>query len=202
VEIFEDRLRIDKRALRRVMRERRRTAHEQDPGAAQALRDVFLSCVTLPSTSLVATTIAVRHEIDSAPLNAALVARGHHLCLPVMVSPEQPLLFRLWSPKEALTQGALKIPEPLASSPTVEPDILLVPLLAFDRHGHRLGQGGGYYDRTLALLRAKKKIVAIGLGFAAQEVTAVPTGPNDARLDAVVTEKGIFWADGLQTSWP
>jgi 5-formyltetrahydrofolate cyclo-ligase len=103
-----------------------------------------------------------------------------------------PLVMRPWKLDEPLDRGQWGIREPKADAAEVEPDILLVPLLAFDRAGHRIGYGAGYYDLTIAALRERKPIIAIGLAFAAQEVPAVPATPRDARLDLVLTEREVI----------
>ncbi len=99
---------------------------------------------------------------------------------------------RAWAWGEPLSSAVWGIREPEPAAPEVEPDILLVPLLAFDRAGHRLGYGGGYYDLTIAQLRAHKAVFAVGLAFAAQEVPTVPATPRDARLDLVLTEREVI----------
>ena len=109
--------------------------------------------------------------------------------LPVVAGRGQPLIMRAFAFGDPLVAGVWGIRVPRDDARRVDPDILLVPLLAFDRRGHRLGYGAGYYDLTLTALRAKKPIVAVGIGFAAQEVDEVPTTPRDARLDLMLTEK-------------
>ena len=99
---------------------------------------------------------------------------------------------RAWAFGEPLASGVWGIREPGPDAPEVDPDILLVPLLAFDRRGHRIGYGAGYYDMTIAALRAKKPIVAVGIAFAAQEIAQCPTTPRDARLDLVLTEREVI----------
>jgi 5-formyltetrahydrofolate cyclo-ligase len=130
----------------------------------------------------------IRNEIDPMPLMRHLAARGARLALPVITGRDQPLIFRTWTADTQLLRGQLGIMEPLPQSATVEPDIVLVPLAAFDRAGHRIGYGAGHYDRTLLPLRASKPIVAIGLAFAVQEIETIPTLPHDVRLDYVLTE--------------
>jgi 5-formyltetrahydrofolate cyclo-ligase len=132
----------------------------------------------------------VQDELDPRPLMLALAARGAQLALPVAEARGRPLRFRAWRPDDPLAPGALRIPEPLASAPEVLPDLVLVPMLAFDRRGFRLGYGAGFYDRTLALVRATKPVLAVGLAYAAQESDAVPVGTHDEPLDWVVTEAG------------
>ncbi|MEI2686726.1 MAG: 5-formyltetrahydrofolate cyclo-ligase [Cypionkella sp.] len=106
-----------------------------------------------------------------------------------MIAPGMPLVFRAWSPGEALVPGVWDIPVPLETAAEVLPDVLLVPMLAFDRAGYRLGYGGGFYDRTLEKLRKLKAVVAIGVAYRAQMVEEVPRGGHDAPLDYVMTEE-------------
>jgi 5-formyltetrahydrofolate cyclo-ligase len=133
---------------------------------------------------------AIRDEINPAELMTWLHAEGFRLALPVMVSKGQPLLMRAWSPGDAMEAALWGIAEPLRSKPEVEPDVLLVPLLAFDKRGHRLGYGGGFYDRTLAKLRAKKPVTAVGVAYDEQMVDEVPVESYDQRLDWVLTPSG------------
>ena len=131
-------------------------------------------------------------EIDTRPLLGRLAGEGWTTCLPVVLGKGVPLEFRRWLPGESLIKGVWGIERPPETSPVVEPDVLIIPLLAFDRKGFRLGYGGGFYDRTLEKLRVLKKIVAIGVGYGAQEVDAVPHGAHDQPLDYMMTEKEIF----------
>jgi 5-formyltetrahydrofolate cyclo-ligase len=129
-------------------------------------------------------------EIWPLPLMAALRSRGHALALPVMQGKADPLLFRAWAPGDPLIPGVWGIRQPAPDRPEVFPDIVLVPLLAFDVRGYRLGYGGGYYDRTLRHLRAMKPILAVGLALDELEVDAVPHLDYDERLDLVLTPSG------------
>jgi 5-formyltetrahydrofolate cyclo-ligase len=131
----------------------------------------------------------LKSEINPLPLMRKLADSGAMLALPVVAGKGQPLVMRAWAFGVPLASGVWGIREPMPDAPVVDPDILIVPLLAFDRHGHRLGYGAGYYDMTIAALRAKKPVVAIGIGYAAQEVETVPTTPRDERLDLVLTER-------------
>ena len=124
------------------------------------------------------------------PLLRRLDGERVPLALPVMQGKGKPLLFRAWQPGEATAAGVWGIAEPTPDKPVVEPEILLVPLLAFDRKGWRLGYGGGFYDRTLRGLRAVKSIVAVGIGYDEQCVDAVPHLDYDERLDWVLTPSG------------
>lgn len=130
--------------------------------------------------------LPIRTEIDP---RRVMAAHPGPVGVPVIPGNAQPLLFRGWHPEAKLVEGAFgaAIPE---SGAEITPRVLIVPLLAFDRRGYRLGYGGGFYDRTLELLRAKGPVTAIGFAFAAQEVAVVPTEPTDQPLDLIVTEKG------------
>jgi len=128
-------------------------------------------------------------EISPLPLMRKLAEAGAGLALPVVVGRGLPLSMRVYAFGDALVKGVWGIRVPPPEAPEVAPDVLLVPLLAFDRNGNRLGYGAGYYDMTIAALRAKKRVVAVGVAFAAQEVDLVPTTPRDVRLDLVLTER-------------
>jgi 5-formyltetrahydrofolate cyclo-ligase len=142
--------------------------------------------------AIVAGYSPIRSEIDPVPLMRALVAQGAQLALPAIGARGHPLQFRCWSPGDTLMRGALGILEPSPAAGELLPEIVLVPLAAFDRAGHRIGYGAGHYDRTLAQLRRLKTIAAIGLAFAAQEVEAVPAMEHDARLDFVLTDAQVL----------
>ena len=129
----------------------------------------------------------MRTEIDPLP---AMIAHIGPVCVPVIPGPSQPLRFREWSPGCAMVAGDFGALIP-AEGAWIEPEILIVPLLAFDARGYRLGYGGGFYDRTLEGLRAKRPTIAIGFAFAAQEVGEVPIDGTDQRLDAIITETGL-----------
>lgn len=136
--------------------------------------------------------MALKTEINPLPLMRVIAAAGGGLALPLVVGRGHALIFRTWKVGEPLCAGVWGIREPLEQAAQVMPDILLVPLLAFDRAGRRLGYGAGYYDRTLTALRAQKPVTAIGLAFAAQEFPEIPVSPWDAPLDLVMTERDII----------
>jgi len=141
---------------------------------------------------------AFSDEPDTLALLEALAGAGFVTALPVTVSRAAPLTFRRWRPGEPTVAGALNIPEPSPLSPAVEPDLLFTPLAAFDRRGHRIGFGAGHYDRTLAHLRAKGPIRAVGVAYAASEVDAVPDEPHDEALDFILTENELIDVRGLR----
>ena len=134
----------------------------------------------------------IRSEIDPIPLMRTLAAQGAQLALPSITARGQSLAFRAWSANDRLLLGPLGILEPSPAAAEIIPEIMLVPLAAFDRAGHRIGYGAGYYDLTIAALRARQPVVAIGLAFAAQEIAAVPATPHDAPLDLVLTEREVI----------
>jgi 5-formyltetrahydrofolate cyclo-ligase len=127
-------------------------------------------------------------EPDTLPLLTTLAYEGFATALPAVVGRGSPLTFRLWRPGEPTRAGAMSIREPLEEAPVVDPDLLFVPLACFDRRGHRIGYGAGYYDRTLTNLRAIKPVHAVGVGYGVCEVDAVPYETHDQSLDAVVTD--------------
>ncbi len=160
--------------------------------AAQAIATRGLPFAIIPGT-IIAGYAPIRSEIDPIPLMQNLAARGARLALPAVAARDTPLTFRVWSAGDKLLRGPLGILEPSPESAEIVPDIVLVPLAAFDRSGHRIGYGAGHYDRTLAQLRTSKPVTAkpvtaIGIAFAIQEIDDIPALPHDAALDYVLTE--------------
>lgn len=130
----------------------------------------------------------VAGEIDGRPLLAALAKAGRQVCLPRMETRAGPARFYLWRAGDALSADAFGVPSPPPKGPELSPRLILAPLLAFDRAGRRLGQGGGHYDRIISLYRAHGA-VAVGLAYAEQEMQRVPAGDRDALLDWVITPR-------------
>lgn len=186
----DDPLNKAKAALRKSASARRHAWPGDRPAAAQEAARHFLKAIPREPGIVVSGYVAMKDELDPAPLLAALNEAGHKIALPVVVGRGQGLVFRRWSAGDDLVAGPLGTHQPGASASVIEPDILIVPLLAFDPIGHRLGFGAGYYDRTLFKLRAAKRVLAVGFAFADQGVPQVPAGPGDQRLDWIVTEKG------------
>jgi 5-formyltetrahydrofolate cyclo-ligase len=174
---------------RRIAALARRTAlgEAERSAAAQAIAVRGLP-FPVRAGSIVAGYSPIRSEIDPIPLMQHLAAQGARLALPVTIARDEPLMFRIWSPSDALVRGSLGIPEPAPEAPQLIPDILLVPLAAFDRAGHRIGYGAGHYDRTFAQLRAIKPFISVGVAFDTQEIEAIPMQPHDVALDYVLTE--------------
>ncbi len=188
----EDDLRTAKADLRTAMLDRRSAAAAAASDAGERLKANFLAAVPVPAGARVAGFWPMGDEIDPRPLLLHFDAAGHVCCLPVTGRRGEPLTFRRWRPETRLVPAVFGTREPPSEAEPVEPDLLLVPLLAFDAAGWRLGYGAGFYDRTLAALRARKRILAVGVAYAAQEVAAVPHGAGDARLDWLATEQSAF----------
>lgn len=180
---------VAKRALRASI-----AARAGDPARGFCLAGHVLEQLRIPPVAVIAGFWPLAGEIDVRPLLLALAGRGHAIALPRTPRRGLALAFHHWRPGEALVAGRLGIREPPAAAARLVPDLLLVPLVAFDAAMRRLGHGGGYYDRTLAELRAAGAPFALGIGFAAQQVPCVPAAMHDARLDAVATEEGMLRA--------
>ena len=181
-----------KAQLRAALQARRDAAPaDQRQAAAEAIAARTFPLAIAQGT-VVSGFMPLKSEINPLPLMQKLAAAGASLALPVVAGRGQPLTMRAWRWGEPLNAGVWGIREPKPEAPEVEPDILLVPLLAFDRLGHRIGYGAGYYDLTIARLRSRKAIAAIGIAFAAQEVAAVPATAFDAPLDLVLTEQAVI----------
>ncbi len=187
----------DKAALRSEIEAKRGIAHNAlSETAGTAIRDHFLAAAPSADTPVIAGYWPFRTEIDPRPLMMALHALGHRVVLPVVVRKAAPLQFRLWGPGAPLVKAGLGGLVPDVGAPALEPDLLLVPLLAFDDTGFRLGYGGGFYDRTLEELRGLKPVRAVGIAYEAQRVPAVPREVTDQRLDAMLTEAGMTEFEG------
>lgn len=177
-------LMTDKSQLRSDMRARRKRLAGLDLVAADRAAG---HAAALPLGDPVAIYRAIGSELDTDPLALALIHQGRSLCLPVVLEPDAPMIFRLWSPGEPLEPDAAGVPAPLSLAEGVIPEVILTPLLAFDADGGRLGQGGGYYDRTFAAL---PDAIRIGFAYAGQQVDDLPVEGHDIRLHGVLTEVG------------
>ncbi len=177
-----------KAKLRQQARERRAGLYEAERiEASRAIAAHAMTLLAEPSQT-VAGYWALRDEVDCQPLFVRLSEAGHRICLPVITDQTGPLRLRLWEPDAPLYPSGFGTLAPSELAPEVKPDVLLLPLLAFDASGTRLGYGGGHYDRTIASL--SRRPVLVGLAFAAQEVGHIPREEHDVPLDAVVTEYG------------
>jgi 5-formyltetrahydrofolate cyclo-ligase len=179
-----------KAALRRIALARRRTVGpELRSRLTGRLVHEGLRLARLWAPAVVSGFHPIREEPDVLGLLGALDAEGFGIALPVVTGRGTHLDFRLWRPGEPTALGPMGIPEPLSDAPSVDPDLLFTPLAAFDRRGRRLGYGAGYYDRSLARLRALKPVRAVGVAYGVCEVASVPYEVHDELLDAIVTEQ-------------
>lgn len=177
-----------KAAARKTARARRRAAHDPKRGARAAAR--LLEELRPLSGRVIAGYMPIQTEVSPLPAMEAMAEKAR-IVVPVIQGNGLPLMFRQWSPGCAMTDGPFGARVPAAGD-FLEPDVLIVPLLAFDRQGARLGYGGGFYDRTLEALRARRPVLAIGFAYAAQEAAALPIDSNDQPLDIIVTEAEVL----------
>ena len=175
---------IDKHELRAAMRATRKRLAGLDSEASLRAAE---HAGDLPAGELIAVYRAIGSEIDADALSMALNRQGRRLCLPVVIERAAPMIFRRWSPGEPLELDVAGVPAPLPLAEAVIPDLIVTPMLAFDAAGGRLGQGGGYYDRTFAALPA---VTRIGFAYAGQEIENLPVELHDIRLHGVLTERG------------
>ncbi len=179
----------EKEAIRKQALDRRAALKADVPELSRALARKFVELVPIPTGAVVSAYFAIGDEADPAPLIEALRARGHKIVLPRVAGRGKPLNFHLWEEGAQLVPGGFGLSEPARDWPLLDPDVLAVPLLGFDRQGYRIGYGAGFYDRTLQRLRAMKPIVAASYCFSVQEFAAIPHDENDQKLDWIVTEK-------------
>ena len=170
--------------------QRDRAAETAGPKAALLIARRCLGDFVFMKGAIIAGYAAVRGEVDPFPLMVALANQSHALCLPRTEGKR--LNFRSWKPGDPLVVGRFNIPEPDAKAKERRPDLIIVPLLAFDRHGYRLGYGGGYYDRYLSEHRPRRTLKAIGIAYDGQEIDELPREATDEPLDAVVTETRVI----------
>ncbi|MEA2782139.1 MAG: 5-formyltetrahydrofolate cyclo-ligase [Rhodospirillaceae bacterium] len=183
----------EKSELRRVAFERRRelAAREAPAEAGRKIAERVLETIPIPAGTAVSAYWPMGDELDPRPLIERLHAAGCSVGLPIIVAKGQPLSFRCWTPDTRFVAGGFRTQVPEPGCPEVVPSLLVVPLLAFDRRGYRLGYGGGFYDRTLAKLRALGPVTAVGFAYAGQEVDVVPRDDYDQPLDWLATERSV-----------
>jgi 5-formyltetrahydrofolate cyclo-ligase len=177
------------RAAALALRDALPAAERQAATAAIAARGLP---VEVTPGAIVSGFMPMKTEINPLQLLRKLADAGAQLALPCIAGRSKPLIMRAWQFGAPLKSGQWGIREPMPDAAEVAPDILIVPLACFDRAGHRIGYGAGYYDMTINALRAKKKVIAIGIGFAVQEIPRVPATERDARLDLVLTEREVI----------
>jgi len=179
----------------RIVAQTMRDAAHQGATARAALTQTISDGIGIPKTATLSGYWPIGSEIDVMPTLLAHANLGGTIALPVVVEAGAPLVFREWRAGDAMDKGPFGIAEPKSTAAVVLPDVLLTPMLAFDRAGYRLGYGGGFYDRTLRSLRAIKSIMAIGVAYGAQEVPETPREPTDERLDWIATDREAFKVD-------
>jgi len=180
--------------LRASLRDLRKTLAAETPDAAEHAASLYPSD-KIANAAVVAGYRSRGGEIDPWPLMERLAKAGARLALPVAVDRDSPLIFRAFAASDPLAPDAFGIASPLPEAAEVVPDLIITPLLAFDRFGGRIGQGGGHYDRTLALMRARSPVFALGLAYAGQQVARLPLESHDQRLDAILTEMAYIEAE-------
>ena len=181
-----------KTALRTFVRDRRKQLALEHPDVGQRVVEVARAPLDArfpdPSGRVAALYLGRGSEIDTHPLADWLAGRGWTLALPRVEGADGHMVFRRWSPGQSLVRDGMGLEAPDPASAALEPDLVIAPLLAFDRDGRRLGQGGGYYDRALEALRARREVFLLGLGYLGQETHGLPVEDHDQRLDAILTE--------------
>jgi len=179
----------DKAALRTATLARRDAMPADERQAAAAAIAARAFPVPVGAGTVVSGFFPMRSEINPLPLLRKLAAAGAQLALPVIAGRGKPLTMRAWNQGDDLASGQWGIREPTAQAREVDPDVLIVPLACFDRAGHRIGYGAGYFDMTIHRLRGIKPVVAVGIAFAQQEIDRVPANAHDEALDLVLTER-------------
>jgi 5-formyltetrahydrofolate cyclo-ligase len=175
-----------KKRLRLLLKERRSHLFQENPTAGDHIANLFFDLFDFPQETIIGGYWSIGSELDLKPLLRALIEKGFRCALPCICQRE--MIFRLWNPSEPLVQGAFHIFEPSETALVVLPNVLLVPLLAFDKTGHRLGYGQGHYDKFLH----QHKVITIGIGFKGQEIKKIPHQPHDFALDYILTEQGLI----------
>jgi 5-formyltetrahydrofolate cyclo-ligase len=175
---------LEKQQLRKRMKDLRDSLHK--PNAGENLKNHFLANIKLKKNAIIASYSAINSEIDTNALNLSIIELGYTLCLPVI--EDEVLIFKQWNGKDALVNGKYGIKTPEPTSPSLKPDYIIIPLYAFDENGHRLGYGGGYYDRTLPLYDSIK----IGVGYEEQKVENIPVDEFDVRMDLIITDSKFY----------
>ena len=182
----------DKAALRKVAKVQRKEAAQANPTASAEAMQALLEYLGAVTPRCLAGYLPIGSELDPQPALQRLHERGAQTALPVVVAEAQPLIFRAYQSGDDLITEAFATRAPTAQAAQVMPDLVLVPMLAFDRKGYRLGYGGGFYDRTIAQFQQKKLDCAfIGFAYAAQQVDEVPVGAYDLPLNVIITEQGV-----------
>jgi len=181
-----------KQAFRITAKAKRLQAFQDQPQAGVEIAKTISEVLKLPANSKVSVFWPLAEELDTLPILHALHTAGHQVLLPIMQGAGKPLLFGCWAPGDQLVEAAFKTLEPSPEQARMTPDVMLCPLLAFDRKGYRMGYGGGFYDRSIAQIKAQGELCTIGIAFAAQEVDNIIIGEFDEPLHMIITEQEII----------
>ncbi len=191
-----------KKSFRVTAKATRLQAFNDQPNAGTQIAATICQDLHLPANSKVSVFWPLAEELDTLPLLNGLHAAGHQVLLPIMQGAGKSLLFGSWAPDDKLVEAAFKTLEPSPEQPRMTPDVMLCPLLAFDRKGYRMGYGGGFYDRSIAQIKTQGELLTIGIAFAAQEVDAIITGEFDEPLNMIVTEQEVIRINGVREPAP
>lgn len=177
---------MSKKHLREIAIEKR--AGVNLPDAGEKIVANFFAHIQIPQNSVIASYVPFRSEIDVRVLNAKCEAAGHELCLPRIDFAQQKMVFCAYKIGDELADNKFGIPEPLTGAEEVEPNVVLVPMLGFDRAKSRLGYGGGYYDKYLE----NKDVLKVGVAYSAQEIAGIPAQAHDIKMDKILTEDFVL----------
>jgi 5-formyltetrahydrofolate cyclo-ligase len=184
-----------KAALRRAVLSLRRKIHKSRASSSEQTLKARLYAELGGAGKIIAGYWPIGDEINCRPAIEKFASEGLQVVLPVVAGQGQVLIFRVWNPGEDLETGPFGTSHPGNGSAVRTPDVMLLPLVAFDNKGQRLGYGAGYYDRTIAALRASGKILAVGVGYDEQEIEHIPADDHDQVMDAVITDRRTIWFD-------
>lgn len=189
---YQEKILLEKKAMRaEYINHRASLPTETQESHSIRIMTRLLQIVAIPEDAVVAGYYPIKGECDPLPLLDALDRKGHTTALPIIIEKDHPLAFRKWQPDDPLVEGPFyAIHEPAEVSPLVEPDFILVPLVAFDRKGYRIGYGKGFYDRTI--INHKKGVKTVGLAYSCQEAPNIPHDKHDQPLDYIVTENEVI----------
>lgn len=180
-----------KKDIRPEARVTRRKMHQKNGrDFSNKIKDFFFETQHFMPQTVFAAYYPIGSEVNSRPLIDALNEKGHVTALPTIIDKESPLTFRLYKSGDELVKGSFGVPEPHPYMPALIPDVLIIPMLAYNSQGYRLGYGTGFYDRTLEDLRRIKPVKAIGVAYSIQENNNLPSEEHDEKMDWIITENG------------
>ena len=181
-----------KKIFRKAAKATRLEAFNRTPNAGSLIAQQIIEQIDIPPNSKVSGYWPLAEELDTLPTLQALHNAGHQVLLPVMQGAGKPLVFATWDPGDTLVAASFNTLAPAADKPRLVPEVMICPLLAFDRKGYRMGYGGGFYDRSIAQIQTSQELLTIGVAFAAQEVESIITGPYDMPFHTIVKEQEVI----------